>query len=141
MSEPQLRTLTFGDRTISYDTGLHCLATGLGEGGKGGEGREGEGGFARRLVAREESVRSGAGEWDSGAGSDCSEEVEEVEGEEGGGEVEARGGGQEGVVMRRGGRGREDGDRRLLHSRSVIQPDTCAINQLLNFDEVLKVLL
>lgn len=68
------------------------------------------------------------GEWDSGAGSDDSEEVEERE------QGEQRDGQKEGRIRRRGEIKRtrvgEDGDRRL------IQPDICAISQLLNFDEV-----
>ena len=92
-----------------------------------------------RELEREDSVRSTTS--DSGAGSDYSEECEE--GEEGrrkrneeGGEVRRK---SSAVGRRRwsnieGDEGRwareEEGDRRL------IQPDLCAISQLLNFDEV-----
>jgi len=135
MASP-LRTLTFGDRTFSYDTGLNCVSK------PGVEGR-----FASRVareeregreLEREDSVRSTTS--DSGAGSDYSEECEE--GEEGrrkkneeGGEVRRK---SSAVGRRRwsnieGDEGRwareEEGDRKL------IQPDLCAISQLLNFDE------
>ena len=69
-----------------------------------------------------------SGEWDSGAGSDCSDGVSELEGEE---KEEEGSKTEEGVkqVMKKG-REEEENDRR------VIQPDICAISQLLNFDEV-----
>ena len=69
-----------------------------------------------------------SGEWDSGAGSDCSDGVSELEGEE---KEEEGSKTDEGVeqVMKKG-REEEENDRR------VIQPDICAISQLLNFDEV-----
>ena len=76
-----------------------------------------------------------SGEWDSGAGSDCSEGVSEVDGEEK--EEEGRRKsrdvkGEEDVkrVRSRTSGEEEESDRR------VIQPDICAISQLLNFDEV-----
>lgn len=71
------------------------------------------------------------GEWDSGAGSDCSEGVSEVDGEEK--EEEGRRKSREEEVKRvksRTSGEEEESDRR------VIQPDICAISQLLNFDEV-----
>ena len=71
------------------------------------------------------------GEWDSGAGSDCSEGVSEVEGEEkeDEGRRKSTAGGEEGVKgVRRTSKEEEE--------RRVIQPDICAISQLLNFDEV-----
>ena len=75
-----------------------------------------------------------AGEWDSGAGSDCSEGVSEVEGEEkeDEGRRKSTAGGEEGVKgVRRTSKEEEESDRRVM-----IQPDICAISQLLNFDEV-----
>ena len=72
------------------------------------------------------------GEWDSGAGSDCSEGVSEVEGEEKedeGRRKSSAGGGEEGV--KGVSKEEEESDRRVM-----IQPDICAISQLLNFDEV-----
>ena len=76
------------------------------------------------------------GEWDSGAGSDCSEGVSEVDGEE----KE-----EEGRRKSREVKGEEDVKKRVRSrtsgeeeesDRRVIQPDICAISQLLNFDEV-----
>ena len=87
-----------------------------------------------RELEREDSVRSTTS--DSGAGSDYSEECEEGMRNEEGGEVRRK---SSAVGRRRwsnieGDEGRwareEEGDRRL------IQPDLCAISQLLNFDEV-----
>ena len=74
-------------------------------------------------------ILSISGEWDSGAGSDCSEGVSEIEGEEK--EEEGRRKSSTGGEEGRQSRGEdEENDRR------VIQPDICAISQLLNFDEV-----
>jgi len=111
----ELRTLTFGDRTISYDTGLNFAPK---YGGSGEPGR-----FARRIVAREDSVRSTHSEWDSGAGSDCSEGASEVE------EKEEEGRDKSISEVKQVTREEEETDRR------VIKPDICAISQLLNFDE------
>ena len=72
-----------------------------------------------------------SGEWDSGAGSDCSEGVSEVDGEEK--EEEGRRKSREEDVKRV--RSRTSGEEEES-DRRVIQPDICAINQLLNFDEV-----
>ena len=72
-----------------------------------------------------------SGEWDSGAGSDCSEGVSEVDGEEK--EEEGRRKSREEDVKRV--RSRTSGEEEES-DRRVIQPDICAISQLLNFDEV-----
>jgi len=64
-----MRTLTFGDRTISYDTGLNCVDK---------TGDLGSSRFQRRVVDMEENIRSSPfSEADSGAGSDYSEDQEE----------------------------------------------------------------
>lgn len=65
-----MRTLTFGDRTISYDTGLNCVDKAAGDLGSSR--------FQRRVVDMEENIRSSPfSEADSGAGSDYSEDQEE----------------------------------------------------------------
>jgi len=62
---PIMRTITFGDRTISYDTGLDMLHnTG-----------------PTRSLPTERKVSVPYSEADSGAGSDCSEDHEEVDNE------------------------------------------------------------
>ena len=66
------------------------------------------------------------GEWDSGAGSDCSEGASEVE------EKEEEGRDKSISEVKQVTREEEETDRR------VIKPDICAISQLLNFDEVRK---
>lgn len=100
-----MRTLTFGDRSISYDIGLNCVATqpGLTEQSR-----------TRVLDSDESTSTPGSSDRSDYSGSVCSDDRASDDGQDDGG-TELR-------LSRQG-------------SRKLIKPDISAMSQLLNFDE------